>query len=171
MSTLVKQSIAGVVPSSLGESTIMTVWPTAGAFALGRMLGQVYNWAPRNGPWHIVTLRNLVMLLTMPVMALLTIISLMPGINSCYRLTNRRIIIQRIWRRQELTSITLDQFDRIEVLVLPGQEWYPCGELVFSRGNVETFRLSGVGRPDTFAQTCMKAHLAHVGVKKALQQK
>ena len=63
----------------------------------------------------------------------------------------------------------LDRFDEIEVEVLPGQEWYFAGDLVFKRGDDVTLRLRGVSRPESFRQVCMKAHLSHVGVRAALQ--
>jgi hypothetical protein len=65
--------------------------------------------------------------------------------------------------------VDLDRFDAIDVVVLPGQEWYPAGDLIFRRGSVETFRLRGVLRPETFRQACMKAHLAYVSVRRALE--
>ena len=34
-----KQAIAGVAPPELGEVTIMTVWPSIGAYRLGRLVG------------------------------------------------------------------------------------------------------------------------------------
>jgi hypothetical protein len=33
-------------------------------------------------------------------------------------------------------------------------------------GNVETFRLTGVSRPEAFRSTVLKAHQIYVGVKK-----
>jgi hypothetical protein len=86
-----------------------------------------------------------------------------------YRLTNRRVIIERGLAAREEQYVDLDRFDAIDVVVLPGQEWYPAGDLIFRRGTVETFRLRGVMRPETFRQTCMKAHQAFVGVRKAVQ--
>jgi hypothetical protein len=64
--------------------------------------------------------------------------------------------------------VDLDRFDSIEVVVHPGQEWYPAGDLIFRKGKIETFQLKGVRRPETFRQTIMKARDAFVGVKKAM---
>lgn len=191
----VKQAIPGVSPSSVGETTIMTVWPTAGAYKLGRLLGRLYSWVSsvNVGIGNILTLRNLVMIATMPLMALISlglliidVISVLlsflisvllgfafpnvqlPTFYNIYRLTNRRLIIERLLTGKELASVSLDQFDAIDIEVLPGQDWYPAGELIFRRGDVETFRISGVARPEAFRQACLRAHQAHVGVKKAL---
>ena len=54
-----------------------------------------------------------------------------------------------------------------KVVIRPGQEWYPAGDLIFRKGKIETFQLQGVRRPETFRQTIMKTRDAYVGVKKA----
>ena len=64
-------------------------------------------------------------------------------------------------------EVSLDNFDSIELIVHPGQEWYPCGDLAFLNGKVETFRLLGVKNPEPFRQTCLKTQRGHAGVKKA----
>jgi hypothetical protein len=84
-----------------------------------------------------------------------------------YRLTNRRLIVENPFGGGEIKAVSLDRFDAIDVVVEPGQAWYPAGDLVFRRGQTETFRIWGVPRPETFRQTCMKAHLSFVGVQKS----
>ena len=64
-------------------------------------------------------------------------------------------------------SVDLDRFDAIDIDVRPGQAWYPAGDMIFRLGPVETFRLEGVGYPEVFRVTCLKAHQAYVGVRKA----
>jgi len=63
--------------------------------------------------------------------------------------------------------VELDRFDAIDIEVLPGQEWYPAGNLIFRRGQIETFRVDGILRPETFRQTCLKARMGYVGAKAA----
>ena len=62
-------------------------------------------------------------------------------------------------------SVPLDRFDTITLEVQPGQEWFKAGDMVFRKGQVETFRLTGVPRPEGFMTTCVKAHQAYQGVK------
>ena len=69
----------------------------------------------------------------------------------------------------ESKGVELDRFDRVEVNRQPGQHWFDAGDLVFFQGDVETFRLDGVSRPEAFRQTCVKAQMAHAGVQEALQ--
>jgi hypothetical protein len=63
--------------------------------------------------------------------------------------------------------VDLDRFDNVQVEVLPGQAWYNAGDLIFKLGNVETFRLEGVSRPESFRQVILKARMAHAGVKRS----
>lgn len=164
-----KQAIAGVAPPALGEVTIMTVWPTIAVTRLGRLLGRCYG--IKAGPGGIFTLGNFSALASIPIALGLFFYGLFPGICRRYRLTNRRVVIQRGLQAIDERSVSLDDFDSIDVVVLAGQSWYPAGELVFHKGQVETFRLSGVSRPEGFKHVCLKAQRAHVTVKQALAQR
>jgi hypothetical protein len=66
--------------------------------------------------------------------------------------------------------VQLDGFDNIEIKVLPGQQWYHAGEMIFKKGAIQTFRISGVPRPEPFRETCLKAERAFVGVAKVVRQ-
>jgi hypothetical protein len=80
----------------------------------------------------------------------------MPGVIRRYCLTNRRIVVLKGLTRVEERSIGLDEFDAVEIRVLPGQEWLRTGEVAFLRDGHEVFRLSGVSRPQTFREICLK---------------
>jgi hypothetical protein len=167
-----KFAIAGVAPRNLGEATVMTVWPSMAAWPIGRWLGRRYRSQLGFGP--ILTLGNLFAVLFIPVSLAIFAIRLAPFICTFYRLTNRRVVVFRVAVRglklvfREERAITLDRFDRIEIEVLSGQEWYPAGDLVFKLGPVETFRLQGVLRPESFRHTCLKARQSYAGVEAAL---
>lgn len=160
-----QQAITGVTPSDLEEATIMTVWPSMAALPAGRFLGRLCG--IRSGVGSILTVGNLIALASIPAAAGLFFFNLL-AVGRRYRLTNRRVVVERGPRGKAERSVSLDDFDAIDVQVLPGQEWFPAGELIFRKGQVETFRLSGVLRPATFQQTCLKAQRAHAGVKRAL---
>ncbi len=165
-----KQAIAGVTPATEREVTLMTVWPSVaamslGPFPVGLWLGRLY--AIRSG-FYIFTLGNLFCLLSIPLAILLYFRRIGPFVATRYRLTNRRIVVERGLSGKEDRSIGLDQFDQIDVEIQPGQEWYDAGDLVFMQNKMERFRLSGVSRPQAFRQTCLKAHRAYVGVAEAL---
>ncbi|MBB73261.1 MAG: hypothetical protein CMJ75_01975 [Planctomycetaceae bacterium] len=66
-------------------------------------------------------------------------------------------------------SVQLNRFDAIRIDRLDGQEWFDAGDLVFLEAGHETFKLPGIARPEAFRSTCMKAHMAYVGVQDALQ--
>jgi len=171
-----KQPISGVLPAELGEVTAMTIWPGITALAtppLGRLgctLGRLYSL--RLGIGSILTLGNLLALLSIPLALQMFVVSLLPGFSRRYVLTNRRVVVQRkkfSWGAPwvDEMAVALDNFDQIEVVVQKGQDWYPAGDLVFCKGEVETLRLLGVSRPETFRQTCLKAHAAYVGLQQA----
>ena len=159
------QPIAGVVASEVKEVTIMIVWPSNAAYGIGRLLGQAY--AIQAG-FYIFTIGNLIALLSIPIALAIYFYRVAPFVGTRYKLTNRRVIVQSGLSGTDDRWVDLDRFDRIEVVRLPGQAWYDAGDLVFSKAGVETFRLSGVSRPEAFRHVCLKAHQAHIGVKAAL---
>jgi hypothetical protein len=160
LSTVLKQPIAGVTPPETREVTVMTVWPTLAAYGAGRMMGRLCNIQIGFG---FFTLGKLLALLLIPPAIGLFAFSLLPGVMKRYKLTNRRVIVQTGLRGIDERWVDFDRFDSIEVEVLPGQEWFPAGDLVFRNGQIETFRLAGVSRPETFRHTCLAARRGYLG--------
>ncbi len=158
----VRQPIAGVVPSELSEATITTVWPSIASTGMGRLLGRLYSLQ-----WGVsfLTVGNLIALLSIPVALGLFFLLLMPGVCRRYRLTNRRVLIENGVTLKPESWVDLANFDSITLEFLPGQDWYPAGELIFHKGQIETFRLQGVPRPEGFRHTCLSAHRSHIAVK------
>ena len=173
------QAIPGVVPDTEREATIMATWPSIAATAYGRWWGRRHENRFGISLFGIpLTLGRLTALLSIPFILLVYFHMLVPKLPfvfwgfpnaACrrYRLTNRRVIVEQPIAGGEQQSVSLDRFDSVTVEVLPGQGWFPAGDVVFRKGNVETFRLSGVSSPEPFAQTCFKAHSVYVGVQKA----
>lgn len=173
------QPIPGVSPPQLSEVTVMTVWPSIAATGLGRMLGRLYLIPLGFRIFGVpLTIGRLLALASIPIVVPWYFLMRLPrvpfvilGIKNPmswrYRLTNRRLIVENPFGGGEIKAVSLDRFDAIDVVVEPGQAWYPAGDLVFRRGQTETFRIWGVPRPETFRQTCMKAHLSFVGVQKS----
>jgi hypothetical protein len=129
-------------------------------FDTGRWLGRHYE-NPKG--FYIFRVGNLVALAAIPVALFLYFYRL--GKGRYYRLTNRRVVEMRF--RSETQSIALDGFDTIEVQHQPGYAWYHAGDLVFTKGGSEQFRLAAVPRPEAFRQTCLKSHMSFVGIKQA----
>jgi hypothetical protein len=162
------EPITGVSPAELKETQIMTVWPSVAMYSLGRAMGR--GFAIRWPDVYIFRLGNLLALLSIPLALKLYFFRVLPFVGTRYTVTNRRVIVLRGIVGKEEKAVDLDRFDAITVEVQPGQAWYHAGDLIFKKGNVETFRLDGVSRPESFRQVCLKAQLAHAGVKKARQQ-
>lgn len=161
-----KQAIAGVAPTELCETTVMTVWPSMAGSGLGCWIGRMCSSPIGFGSFF--TLGKLAALALIPLALALYAKGLMPILCRRYRLTNRRVIVERGLTAREDSCVALDDFDTIDVIVRPGQEWYPAGDLIFRRGSLETLRLNGVLRPETFRRTCLKSRSSFVGVQQAL---
>lgn len=164
------QAITGVSPPTAAETTVMTVWPSMGAAPFAQTLGRMYQ-IGSPGIGNILSLGNLIALAAIPQALALYLLNILPWNCRRYRLTNRRVVVEKGLQAKVDKEVSLDHFDNIEVVVHPGQEWYRCGDLVFSQGKVETFRLAGVPSPESFRQTCLKAQRGYAGVKKAVGAK
>jgi len=158
---MLQQSIAGVSPPGVAETTVITVWPSVGATGLSQALGRLYRIRDGFGP---VSWGRLALLATIPVGMMLYLTMRLPWAICRYRLTNRRVTIERGISPKVEQYVDLDRFDTIELVVHPGQEWYDCGDLIFRRGPIETLRLAGVSRPEPFRQTCLKVRQSYVSV-------
>jgi hypothetical protein len=172
------QPIAGVAPTQFQEVTVMTVWPSLSATAPGRFWGRLFAIEVGFPIFGVpLTIGRLMALVSIPFMIALYFLMRLPrfpgviiGVNNpwcwVYRLTNRRVVVENPFGA-EIKSVSLDRFDSIDIVVESGQAWYKAGDLVFRQGTVETFRISGVPRPETFRHTCLKANMSFVGVQKA----
>lgn len=163
-------AIAGVAPVESAETTVMTIWPSVSGMRLlgipvGKLIGRLLN---IKVGFYIFTVGNLMALLVIPVALLLYFKRVGPFVATRYRVTNRRIIVERGITSREEKAIEFDRFDGIELDIDPGDEWFKSGDLVFRQGEVERFRLEGVSRPESFKQVCWKSRQAFVGVQSAL---
>lgn len=159
--SMTMQSIAGVSPPSVMETTVMTVWPSVASTSLGKMLGRVFRIKDGFGP---VSFGRLALLACTPIGLMLYLSLRLPWAIQRYRLTNRRVIVERGISPRVQQFVDFDKFDSIELVIEPGQEWYAAGDLVFRKGAVETFRLPGVSRPESFRQTCLKVQQSYRSV-------
>jgi hypothetical protein len=149
-----KQPIAGVAPPQLSEVTVATVWPSIAATSLGQRLGRLYA-IDRGLPW--LSIGKLMAVASIPVVLPLFFWMLRPHSSRRYRVTNRRVIVERGVRGHLERAVELHAFDRVEIDVRSGQAWYPAGDLVLFEGDQEVLRLAGVPRPEGFRQTIVKA--------------
>jgi hypothetical protein len=158
------QTISGVVPPAVAEATVMTVWPSVASTGLGQALGRLYRIKSGLGP---ISVGRLALLATIPIGLALYLSMRLPWAFKRYRLTNRRVTIERGVNPRVEQFVDLDRFDAIDLVVKPGQEWYAAGDLVFRRGPIETLRLPGVSRPESFRRVCLEARQAYVSVAAA----
>ena len=159
---------AALTPPDLPEAISMTVWPSIAATRAGRFVGRLA--AVRLGLGRFFTLGKLLAVATIPVALAAFLWKLLPFVCRRYRLTNRRVVVQKGLAPVEERSIGLEQFDSIDVRFLPGQEWLRAGEVVFRSGQREVFRLSGVPHPEPFRRACLEARTALVSVREVLRK-
>lgn len=159
------QAITGVSPPELAEVGIATAWPSIAITKLGRGMGKVFENNTVVGPLHL-TIGRIAVLLSIPLALKLYFFNLLPFRCRRYRLTNRRVIIQKGLSAADERWTSLDDFDEIQIIVQPGQAWYRCGDLVFVKGKVESLRLLAVPHPESFRATCLKAQRSYSSVKK-----
>ncbi|MBN2293519.1 MAG: PH domain-containing protein [Pirellulales bacterium] len=148
------------------ESTLTVRWPTITATAPGRWVGRFATVGPNFGT--VVSLGTLLSVVTVPISLAVYAWQLMPFVARRYRLTDRRVVIERGLTPVEDRAIGYDEFDVIEVETLPGQEWLHSGELVFRRDGKEVLRFSGISRPEVFRQVCLEAQNARLAVDRVL---
>lgn len=159
-----ERPISGVVPPATAEATVMTVWPSVASTGLGQTLGRLYRLKGGFGP---LSIGRMALLATIPVGLMLYLSMRLPWAIRRYRLTNRRVTIERGINPTIEQYVDLDRFDTIDVVVSAGQEWYAAGDLVFRRGSIETLRLPGVSRPESFRRTCLEVRQSYVSVATA----
>jgi hypothetical protein len=162
------QPIAGVAPAELTEAICKVVWPTIGATRAGRLVGRLA--AMRWGFGEPFTVGKLLTVATIPLSLAAFGWQLMPCVCRRYTLTNRRIIIRKGLTGADGPWISLDDFDTVDVEILPGQQWLHAGDLVFRRGGSEILRWAGVSRPETVRQICLVAQTALVSVRDVVQR-
>ena len=153
------------------EVTVYTTWPSVasiplGPFPVGRWLGQLYS---IDIGLSVLTIGNLICLLSIPIAIVLYFARVLPFIGTRYRITSHRIVVERGLTFREDRSIDLDRFDNIDIEVAPGYAWFNAGDLVFRLDKTETFRLTGVSRPEAMRAICMKAHTSYAGVRRAME--
>ena len=96
--------ISGVVPPSVAEATVMTVWPSVGSTTLGKALGRLYRIKSGLGP---ISVGRLALLATIPLGMMLYLSMRLPWAIRRYRLTNRRVSIERGIRQAKRTVVVL----------------------------------------------------------------
>jgi hypothetical protein len=149
--------IALSAPTAATENEVATVWPTIGATGWGRLVGRLSGIGLGFG---FFTLGKLLALATIPISLAVFCWQLMPWVCRRYTVTSRRVIIKRGLSGIGGPSVGLNEFDAIEIEVLPGQAWLRAGEVIFKHAGAEMLRLSGVSRPEVFRQTCLKVKQA-----------
>ncbi len=152
----------------IAEVVLAVVWPSLGATRAGRLIGRA---ASLPCGWGVFALGSLLLVLWLPLALAVFFWLRMPYLCRRYMLTTRRVVVVRGLRKTFQHGIALDQFDQIDIEVLPGQQWLRCGELIFRRGQDTLLRLSGVPHPHVFRRSCLNAQQVILATARATQQR
>jgi hypothetical protein len=134
------------------ETTVTVVWPTIGATCAGRTVGRLAGLRLGWDPWHLVG--RCMAAASIPLSLCVFFWQVMPFVARRYRITDRRIIIQRGLKAVDEHSVGLNDFNAVEIDVLPGQAWLRAGDVVFRKDGQEVLRLPGVPSPEAFRVLC-----------------
>lgn len=145
-----KQAVTGLVPPQLAETTIRVVWPsvaTSPAIArLGRSLMRTIILAPV--AWLML--------------APFYFKKILPGLGCRYALTNRRLMIQKGWKRQPSQEMALADIDDVRLDPESYDSFYRTANLqIISKGQV-AMTLPGVPNAESFRHAIVNAYQAWV---------
>ncbi|WP_146446586.1 hypothetical protein [Botrimarina colliarenosi] len=156
------------------ERTVAVVWPSIAAGAWGQWLGRLYgNRLGVRIAGVPLLLGWLIAIVTAPLAALLYLARKAPRkplvlfgpVNADglrYRLTTKRLLIENPFEKDAspVAQLAIDDFDAVEIDVLPGQAWYHAGDVVFLKEGKERLRLAGTPRPEPFVHTVLNTQQA-----------
>lgn len=142
------------------EAPLETVYPSIAASAIGRALGSLCDSIPlRIGG---VKLSHL---LFAPIAIPFALIGYFQFkiVGEKYEVTNRSVRIRSFLGGRLVKQVALTDFDDVQVVVSPGQEFYHAGDLqlVNSKGDV-VLTLTGVPRPDRLRHVILEARRARL---------
>lgn len=147
---------------------IGTAWPSVARFGLARLLGRGY--AIDEPRWYFLSPGNLLALATIPIGAALYLAKLAPFLCRRYVLTDTAVMITQGITQRPGKSVAHDDYDSIDVDVLPGQAWFDSADLVFRKSGEEVLRLSAVASAEMFRRTIWETRLSHLQLRSLLDE-
>ncbi len=139
------QAIAGVSPTL--ESRIMTEFPSVGATAPGRLIGQLLD----SIPVHILGIKVSYIVFGLPLAPVGLLLFLLNRLGSRYILTNRSVQIWSTMGSQRTSTVDLNEIASVELEELPGQSFFRAADIRIKAASGQTImRLSGVADAGAF---------------------
>lgn len=143
------------------ERLIKVVWPSIGAFALGRWVGRVWGGSLRFGP----VIGCVVGLVLSPIAALVYLYRVRPRRCRWYVVTDQRILMLEGVVGRVLAEVPWERVERIEVQLLPGQAALRAGNVLVYAGDDGVVHLPGVPLPENFVRVCRRTQQARQAIK------
>ncbi len=126
------QAIAGVSPTL--ESRIMTEFPSIGATALGRLIGQLLDSIPAK----ICGVKLSYVIFGLPLAPLGLLLFLLNRLGSRYILTNRSVQIWSTMGSQRTSTVDLNDIASVELDGLPGQSFFRAADIRLKAASGQT---------------------------------
>lgn len=146
------QAIAGVSPTT--EARIMTEFPSVGATAIGRLIGQLMD----SIPLRIFGVKLSYLLFGLLLAPLGLLIFLLNKLGSRYVLTNRSVQIWSAMGSERSSSVDLNEIAEVELDQLPGQKFFRASDIRLKAANGKTImRLAGVADAGAFRNAIQQA--------------
>jgi hypothetical protein len=144
------QPITGLTPPEIREALIRVAWPSVSAYpavaALGRRLILTYLLAPAG--WFL--------------MLPFYFLKILPIIGVRYALTNKRVMIQRGWKRAVTSEIALRDIDEVRIDEQTRNHFFRSATIqLLHQGQVKV-TLPAVKEPDVFYHAIRNACMAWV---------
>jgi hypothetical protein len=144
------QVVTGLVPPELGEATIRVVWPSVASSAAVASLGRAMM--------RTIILAPVAWLMLAP----FYFKKILPGLACRYTLTNRRLMIQRGWKRKPSQEVSLAQIDDVRLKSDSYDPFYRTADLeILSQGQV-VMTLPAVPNAESFRHAIINAYKAWV---------
>jgi hypothetical protein len=145
-----KQAVTGLVPPQLDETTIRVVWPSVATSPAVAGMGRAMM--------RTIILAPLAWLMLAP----FYFKKILPGLARRYTLTNRRLMIQRGWKRKSPQEIALSEIDDVRLNPDSYDGFYRTANLeIISKGQV-VLTLLGVPNAESFRHAIVNAYKAWV---------
>ncbi len=147
------QAVTGLVPPELGETTIRVVWPSVAATPAVAGLGHALM--------RTIILAPLAWLLLAP----FYFKKILPGLACRYTLTNRRLMIQKGWKRTPAKEVALADIDEVRLQSGSSDGFYRTANLeIVSKGHV-VMTLPAVPNAESFRHAIVNAYKAWIPAK------
>lgn len=145
-----KQAITGVTAPTTGESIIRVAWPSLAAYPAVATLGRkfILSWVLAPLGWGL--------------MLPFYFLKVLPGLGTRYKVTNRRVMIQRGMRPAMSQEVLLEAIDEVRFVRDANSDFFRAATLEIVSGGQVKMTMPGVPEAEAFRHAILNACMAFV---------